>query len=84
MKAIEAKERSNFSIKEKKRKQKLLESLNPVFIAIEKACDKGKYSCSFKLETLSINQRVTLERLGYSLHIQNQYSNFLGSFIKWG
>lgn len=83
MKAKEARKLTNFTIKEQKRDQSLLNSLKPVFSLIEDKIEEGSYKLFLNLDELSLDQQACLVGLGYKLYKGNPASCWDHSYISW-
>lgn len=82
MKAKEARELSDFSLEEIKKKKQIKKSLKKIFNKIEKEANKGSYRVYLKLDTLSQDQQTYLESLGYKVCLSD-FVSYMNSYISW-
>lgn len=82
MKAKEARELSNFSLEEIKKKKQIKKSLKKIFKRIKKETVKGSYKLYITYYALSKDQQTYLESIGYKVCICDFVSN-MHSYLSW-
>ena len=82
MRAKEARELSDFSLEEIKKKKQIKKSLKKIFNKIQKETSKGSYRVYLKLDTLTQDQQACLESLGYKVCLAD-FVSYMNSYISW-